>query len=115
MRKVVLNKYLIQKQGLNDEEVAEIMRLHDIRLSLMDCAEKLKPTDAEFDKSLMTLYEQYIENQFELQDAWGFVNNADWHDWFLFPHCKCPKQDNFERRGTRFGIYNSLCPIHYSR
>jgi hypothetical protein len=104
-----LNRSLIQKQGLTDEEVKEIISLHRERLSLVRLMSQMEASQKEY---LKALAERVTEVDYKLQDVWGFPRNVNYHKFFTLPHCLCPKMDNMERLGTPYMIRTKDCPLH---
>ena len=107
-----LNSALVEQQKLSTASVIEILDLHADRLSLLEDMASCDPTKTVEKLVLRRLAEEHRENQFKLQEAWGFGKNQLYHDWFEVPHCTCPKEDNRERKGTFYQIINLDCPIH---
>ena len=50
--------------------------------------------------------------EFEQQELWNFPRDANFHHWFEFPGCTCPKMDNKEALGTNRRIIFEDCPIY---
>ena len=51
--------------------------------------------------------------EFQLQSAWGFPSDANFHSyWYNLPHCTCPRMDNYDARGEVANYINSGCPVH---
>ena len=107
---VKLNHRLVEQTSLTDAEVINIKVLHKIRLAIIEYMKQLDPKEDL--QELKNLYKLYIDNQYDLQLAWGFTADPSYHDWFEVPHCTCPKMDNRERKGTKYQIYNQDCPFH---
>lgn len=107
-----LNSDLVTQQKLSTASVLEILNLHVERLSLLEDMASCDPTNTAENLVLRRLAEEHRENQFKLQEAWGFEKNHLYHDWFEVPHCSCPKEDNRERKGTLYQIIDLDCPIH---
>lgn len=107
-----LNAALVEQQNLSEASVVEILNLHTERLGLLEDMSSYDPTKTDEKLILRGLAEEHRENQFKLQEAWGFKKNHLYHDWFEVPHCTCPKADNRERKGTSYQIIDLACPIH---
>lgn len=112
VRVLVVNPALIRKQGLGSDRVEKILRLHIDRLELVDRMRELDPTKDL--QELLDLELKHRENQYALQEAWGFSRDRSMHDWFEVPHCSCPKMDNRERKGTEYQIRSLDCIYHGS-
>jgi hypothetical protein len=103
-----LNPDLIKWQGLTEEEVQEIVKLHEVRECVFGVMEETN------DPADLRILAGVVEDlEFKLQDAWKFPRNRDWHCWwYRVPKCICPKLDNTERQGTKYRIYSGNCPVH---
>ncbi len=51
------------------------------------------------------------EIEFHLQELWGFPLNANYHRFWDYPKCKCPKKDNQDAY-PNYQIINLNCPLH---
>ena len=102
-----LNGRLAIKQNVSDEQLEKLKATHVLAHHLKNAARntsdpvKLKMLAAEFDK---------IETEQQL--LWNFDPDPNFHRFFDFPGCTCPKSDNTERLGTPYKIINATCPIH---
>jgi len=101
-----LNDALVQ-QGITDEGLEELKRLHQDRLLT---EQFMEGTDDP--KKLKALFEVWTNIQYSLQMAWGFPEDANYHRFWEVPKCACPPIDNSERLGTPYKIVDSACPIH---
>lgn len=52
------------------------------------------------------------ENQFELQETWGFERNTHFHRFWTVPKCTCPKMDNEDNLGSKYSYMSGDCPVH---
>lgn len=110
IEKADLNPLLIMKQDLNDDEVDKIVELHRELHKVFDEMEAESPDNKERLSQLALIVKQI---EFDLQEAWKFPKNTDWHSWwFQVPHCKCPNLDNWDLIGTKLAIVNESCPVH---
>lgn len=101
--KIQLNYLLVLKQKLSEEDVKEIKRLHKKIARLYDKIEKTK------DKAIL----QEIEDAtMDLQRAWKFEPNKNYHEFWRIPGCECPKYDNEDLKGVDLAIYSQNCPWH---
>ena len=105
--KVLLNQRLIAQQNLSAEEVAKIEELHQVKYILLQRMKRSKKPD-----TLRKLAADVTAIEFELQDAWGFEMNANFHRFWELPHCRCAVLDNRERWGSGYAIHSQDCPIH---
>ena len=102
----MINKKLAVSQGLSDEAMKEIEKIHIEFDNLLN----KDITDILSIKSYNLNIEEY---EYKLQELWKFGKNKDYHTyWFKAKACKCPVDDNYERLGTPYKIYNSDCPLH---
>ena len=105
---LTLNKHLIKKQGLTQEDVNRLKELHLERISIeKQLDEASRPED------IKTIFGWWSQNQRELQSAWGFPVDDNWHPSHRLSKCSCgATMDNNERLGTPYKIYKSDCPLH---
>ena len=102
-----LNSRLFYKNGLSENDLATIKKLH-CDMYVVYCA--MEATDDIVE--LKRLAGDVEQLEFALQKAWKFHVSSKWHHWFDVPKCTCPKYDNIERLGTKERIFNSECTIH---
>lgn len=105
------NKSILINQGLLTRQecwsnLELIKRLHYQRLEL---EEMMRNTDVV--EELKSLDDFWTENQFELQEAWGFDRNAKYHKFWTVPKCECPYMDNEDMYAFQ-QIINLNCPVH---
>ncbi len=110
----ILNERLAIKQDITDSDLEELKALHVEKHIMFLELEKLDSTkDKDIEKLKKgALKLEIIENS--LQDTWGLGANSDYHEWYLIPHCTCPKMDNADMKGIDRRIMNSACPVHGS-
>lgn len=109
---IQLNERLIQRQGLVQADVDEILRLHVIKHKVFERMKALSPTTQQ--SSLRFLAQSVRQIEFQQQKFWKFTQDETRHGWFEVPHCACPKHDNRDRQGTPYKVINTTCPIHGS-
>lgn len=110
----ILNPLLIEKQKLNEEDVAELECLHNAREVLFEEMEGLDP-EFEEDLPLLKTYVVLLESlEFNMQRVWKFDQTRERHTWwYRAPHCTCPKMDNADPiMSARGRIINGTCPLH---
>lgn len=102
---LTLNPRLIAKQGLDMSQVNHIKALHMSQLALLENLENnfVDPRVAGMEWSNI---------QFNLQKAWGFNENSNFHRFWELPKCTCPKMDNEDRFPMGPYIHDAACPIH---
>jgi uncharacterized protein YegP (UPF0339 family) len=105
--KIALNLNLIKKNNLSQKAVDKILELHRIRLDIEDA---MKESD---DKGELGIYlDQWHQNQFDLQSAWGFERDINYHMFWELPKCTCPKLDNYDAYPTGRYVTTHDCILH---
>jgi hypothetical protein len=107
MKPVQLNQRLVEKQGLSQEEVWKIQDLHNVRRQIELAMEKTIDPG-----KLHALFQDWTWCQFELQKAWKFKEDANYHKGWLVPNCGCPVLDNEDRYPHGPYVINLSCPVH---
>ena len=103
-----LNERLILQQNLSESEVAEILRLHEYKLTIRAKMKALPP-----DNPKIKAYAKDLEQvEFLLQDAWKFERNINYHKFWEAPHCNCPKMDNDDAWPSGHYVRHLGCPVH---
>jgi len=103
-----LNPRLAQRQGVTVEGLKTIKNVHRKILKLFD---KIRAEDDVLELHLLA--EKITELDFQLQDAWGFERDANFHTWwYKAPKCTCAKMDNHDYLGTPLNSINLSCPLH---
>ena len=102
---VVLNRALIERQGVSPEHV-EAIKAVTIQLNCL-----LKhPNSYGEPKHVARLIESY---EYVLQGLWNFEQNPDYHTyWNKVEGCTCPQMDNEGMMGTGMRWKNDECPFH---
>lgn len=103
-----LNERLIVQQGLSQDQVEAIKQLHVERMMVEDVMGEPSTTK----EQLQTLFKTWTSLQFDLQEGWGFPQDANYHPSHWLPRCTCAKIDNNERLGTPYKVVTKGCPIH---
>ena len=102
-----LNSSLILKQGLDVSELRQLKALHAEKLKYFDM---MRETD---DREKLREYAHEVECiEFEMQKAWRFPQDRNFHEWYRVPKCTCPNMDNADWRGTDRRIISLDCPVH---
>ena len=102
-----LNSSLVLKQGLDVSELRNLKSLHAEKLKYFDL---MRETDY---KHKLKEYAHEIECiEFEMQKAWHFTQDRNFHEWYKVPKCTCPKMDNADNRGSNRRIIVMDCPVH---
>ena len=103
-----LNERLILQQKLSESEVAEILRLHEYKLTI-----RAKMWALPSDNPKIKAYAKELEQiEFLLQDAWKFERNINYHKFWEAPHCTCPKMDNEDAWPSGYYVKALVCPVH---
>jgi len=102
-----LNRMLAERQKVTDEQLEALKLSHQLRWMLFETAKTIKePLKL---KMLAAVYEAL---EFEQQALWNFPRDPNFHRFFDFPGCKCPRMDNIDALGTPYRITVENCPIH---
>ena len=104
------NPTLVAKQGLTDEDVEKIEKLHLKRARLF--VKMLEYAGIKDWTALKIRALELEEIEFKLQDAWKFKRDSRLHRFWNAPGCACPRLDNEDRLGTGFAMMSAACPIH---
>lgn len=107
-RKMWLNPHFLERNKAeeNIELIKELFVKKFKLFSRMDRSDKKE--------TLMRLAEEVTQNEFEIQKAFNFEPNINFHRFWELPKCKCPHMDNQDMWGTGRFIYTEHCPIHGS-
>lgn len=102
-----LNEKLAERQGVTDQEMINLVDLHQEKLSIFSQMEAIS------DRAELRRMAGLVEGiEFEMQKNWHFPQDATFHEWYNVPNCTCPKMDNEDRRGTSYRVVDAKCPIH---
>lgn len=98
----MLNKQLLEKQGIDEEGEKLILSLHE---QLQDVLHRPKAYENPVD---------LIEDlEYCLQNAWKFGRDRDKHSWWMeIKGCTCPRMENLDRCGTTYRVISGNCPWH---
>lgn len=102
-----LNPSMAKRQKITDQQLDALKLSHQFRWMLFETAKTVK--DPLKLKMLAALFETL---EFEQQKLWNFPADRNFHHFFEFPGCTCPKMDNMDALGTPLRIYVQNCPIH---
>lgn len=103
-----LNIGLAISKGITLEDFKSLQDLYEVADSYIEQLE------SEID--IQNTLEKLTEVEFLIQEAWTFGRNSDYHYFSFKPdNCKCPKIDNMDMIGSKYRVYNSICPIHKIR
>lgn len=84
-----------------------IKEAHRLKYSAYELLKKIEDPDElkEIDKLISQI-------EFNLQEFWGFPQNAKYHRFWERPKCTCPKMDNAERWPIGYYVISGDCPLH---
>lgn len=104
-----INLILVKKQGLTEDEVLDILRWHEYRMSVFDIMEATDEPER-----LRHLAQVVEDIEFQLQKLWKFPQSRDYHTWWnRVPKCRCPRMDNQDYHGTPYRVISGACPVHH--
>lgn len=105
-----INPTLVAKQKLSDEVITKIVELHKERVMIEGQLALLASESNHV--GVMRFLVDWSNNQYALQEAWGFQKDSRYHRFWDIPGCSCPRFDNSDRYPSLSYIYNEDCPIH---
>jgi hypothetical protein len=101
-----LNPNLVQQQGITDEGLEKLKRLHQDRIQT---EQFMSNTDDP--KKLKALFAEWTDINYYLQKCWGFPQDRNYHRFWEVPKCLCAKLDNSDAYPYRQYISGD-CPVH---
>lgn len=102
-----LNSRLVEAKHLSQAEVDVIKMLH--------LEKHVNQEHAKTEKDVVKLRMRAqidTDIEFRLQAAWGFPLDVNFHRFWKFPQCSCPKFDNEDAYPTGYYVRSQGCPIH---
>ena len=81
-----------------------IKSLHLERMKIQDGMEKCKCRE-----TLKFAAHCWTNIQFDLQDAWHFPRDSNYHRYWTLPKCSCPYLDNEDTLGTKYKHIDGKC------
>lgn len=105
----ILDRDLVSKQHLTEQQIAKIKELHCVKSIIFDCM-----FDSDDKEELHILAELLERLEYALQQAWGFPQDRNKHMWWRVFKCTCPTMDNEDAYGTEYRCINTKCPVHGS-
>lgn len=100
-----LNQRLAIRQGCEDN----IPLINQLHVNKLDLYEQIKSST---NVNLHHFAESLTEIEFQLQDAWNFPRDINFHRFWMTPRCKCPELDNEDSYPTGYYYRNANCPLH---
>lgn len=104
---VQLNTYLARRQKVTAEQASALVMSHQLRYIIFEAAKTTKEP-----LKLKLLAAMFEALEFEQQALWNFPRDKNFHRWFDFPGCTCPKLDNAGMIGVDRRIRLQTCPVH---
>jgi hypothetical protein len=101
----MINMQLANKLGLSNSTIHEIIFWQAYRKSL-----KHQYTCKEISAS--TYVELWEQNEYRLQELWGFPKDPNYHRFWEMAGCTCPKMDNEDAYPTGYYTRSGNCPLH---
>lgn len=96
-------------QNLTKVRLDNIIKKHIIRGIIFLKMSQLDPIKENV--KLRELNSQYTENEFSLQEDWGFTKDPSFHLWYTVPHCSCKKTHLFSTSVVN-RLVNPTCLVH---
>ena len=103
----VLNEGLAYKQRLTHEDLAILRSLHQLKLAYHNKIESTSNIT-----ELRTIVKALTELEFQLQSAWKFPQNVNYHKFWNTPTCTCPVMDNEDRYPYGRYFVSQSCVLH---
>ncbi len=103
---VFINKKILKSQNV-EHNLDLIKSLHLNRMKIEN--ELVQISDSLIRVELLN---KWTQNEFKVQEAWGFPRDARFHRQHNIKGCICPKMDNDDTHGTGVFYRNETCPIH---
>jgi hypothetical protein len=107
-----VNPQLIAKMKVSLANLECIKALHLRRYHIFDEMRTLDEESMGYKKIARPMLKELTQIEFDLQEAWGFPKDSNFHRFWDIPGCTCPTIDNNERIGTGYFIINGGCPLH---
>lgn len=101
-----ISPFLLNQQNAWDR-LDELKDLHTFKMALYSLI--LETTD---ENELQSYCEDLSMTEFELQRVWGFPLDANYHRWWEYPKCACPKMDNNDAYPLGYYTTSKNCPLH---
>lgn len=106
--RIWLSLYLIEKQNLTQEQVDIIKNLHIKKYKLYKQCEDIEYAK----KNSLKLDKKITKVEFDLQKAWSFPQDINYHKFWNIPNCKCPKIDNEDVYPSGYYARSGNCVLH---
>ena len=103
----MINMKLAKARNLSEQDILDIKVLHEGR-EYIEAVMRLVDSPA----TLQALFKAWTDNEYALQEKWGFARDANYHKWWYVPKCSCPKLDNDDAYPLGYYAVNMDCPVH---
>lgn len=100
----MINHDLARERNLDPETIQKIEEYQNFRTVLGEMYKAGKI-------GARVYREEWVSNEYKLQDLWGFERNPNFHKFWEMEGCTCPKLDNEDEYPYR-NFVNTSCPIH---
>lgn len=94
---------------LSVEDAPDKMSSMELRLA---CQNAILKECYQYNDFLMLCNEYYTLIELELQEAWGFTQDKNFHKFWNRPGCICPSMDNDDRYPYGPYIHTTDCSLH---
>lgn len=106
----MVNMTLARQQN---RTITDIIKIHCFQQHRESLEKQMKDMNPETDVAyLRHLKYLWVQNELDLQEAWGFALDTSYHKEFLLPHCTCPIYDNLVMVGSDVRYRNKNCIYH---
>lgn len=107
---VILNGWLLHQHNISSENKMLLGKSHCLLKKVKGLMETLDPSkDQEYLRRLWALGDGI---EYYQQGLWGFPLDPNYHFFWRFPHCSCPRLDNEDRWGTGYHVVSTDCILH---
>ena len=101
----MVNTQLVAKLNLPEDTIRWIAFLQSYRGVLGESFQEGKISVKEY-------LELWTQNEYSLQELWGFPKDPNYHKFWEMAGCTCPKMDNEDAYPTGYYIRVGDCPLH---
>lgn len=105
--KTRINSSLVLRQKISDSGLKKIIALHVERIKMEEAF-----VSTENKMSGEEYWDKWTQNQYALQEAWGFEKNGDYHVFWKMGGCSCPSMDNQMNYPSGPYYFKSNCAVH---
>jgi len=109
-RGIILNSALLDQQRAWDN-LETIKGLHKAKLQLYQELYEMDEDNLDSERC-KEIAGEITELEFQLQDAWKFPRDSNFHKFWETPRCICPTMDNNDAWPVGYYVIVATCPIH---